>query len=56
MIMIVIIIITIIIIKRGLQRKAGSDLQPINLKTPAPQYQPKDRKKIKGKPVKYKNG
>ena len=40
---IIIIIIIIIIINKG-----ESDIHPISLKTPAPQYQPIDRKKSKG--------
>ena len=40
----------IISMKQGELRKAEreSDLHPISLKTPAPQYQPLDRKKKKG--------
>ena len=43
--------IIIIIIIRGRQCKAEreSDIHPISPKTQAPQYQPKDRKKRKGK-------
>ena len=42
--------IIIIIIKKGRQCKAESDdVHPISPKTPAPQYQPIDRKKRKGK-------
>ena len=41
------IIIIIIIINKGKQCKAGSDIHPISLKTPARQYQPIDRKKGK---------
>ena len=48
---IIIIIIIIIIIKKGRQCKAESDVHPISPKTPAPQYQPIDRKKRKGKRV-----
>ena len=45
-----IIIIIIIMIKKGRQCKAGdSGIQPISPKTPAPQYQPIDRKAINGK-------
>ena len=42
------------IIKKGWQCKAEreSDVQHISPKTPAPQYQPIDRKKRKGKRVK----
>ena len=35
--------IIIIIIKKGWQCKAESDVHPISPKTPAPQYQPIDR-------------
>ena len=42
----------IIIIKKGPQCILGeSDIHPVSPKTPAPQYQPIDRKKIKGKRV-----
>ena len=42
----------IIIIKKGWQARLGeSDIHPISAKTPAPQYQPIDRKKRKGKRV-----
>ena len=42
----------IIIIKRGRQCKAEREsYTPISQKTPAPQYQPIDRKKRKGKIV-----
>ena len=44
-------IIIIIIIKKGRQCKAESDVHPISSKTPALQYQPIDRKKRKGKIV-----
>ena len=37
--------------KVGSARLRESDIQPISLKTPAPQYQPIDRKKRKGKRV-----
>ena len=49
----IIIIIIIIIIKKGRQCKAEreSDIHRISPKTPAPQYQPIDRKKRKGKRV-----
>ena len=47
--LIIIVIIIIIIIKKGQQCKAGRG--PISLKTPAPQYQPINRKKRKGKRV-----
>ena len=51
----IIIIIIIIIIKRGRQCKVGREsLDLISLKTPAPQYQPIDRKKRKGKIVEDK--
>ena len=46
------LIIIIIIIKKGRQCKAErewSDIHPISPKTPAPQYQPIDIKKRKGK-------
>ena len=47
---IIIIIIIIIIIKRvGSARLRESDIHPISPETPAPQYQPIDRKKRKGK-------
>ena len=43
-------IIIIIIIKKGQQCKAGREwYNPISPKTPAPQYQPIDRKKRKEK-------
>ena len=47
------IIIIVVIIKKGRQCKAEreSDVHPIGPKTPAPQYQPIDRKKRKGKRV-----
>ena len=50
----IIIIIIIIIIKRGRQEVVSArlglcDLHLISPKTPAPQYQPIDRKKSKGK-------
>ena len=35
----------------GSARLSESDIHPINPKTPAPQYQPIDRKKRKGKKV-----
>ena len=35
----------------GSARLRESDVHPISLKTPAPQYQPIDRKKRKGKRV-----
>ena len=35
----------------GTARLRDSDIRPMSLKTPAPQYQPIDRKKIKGKRV-----
>ena len=42
----------IIIIKKGRQsRLRESDIHPISPQTPAPQYQPIDSKKIKGKIV-----
>ena len=50
----IIIIIIIIIIKKGQHSSARlgeSDIHPISPKTPAPQYQPIDRKKRKGKRV-----
>ena len=34
-------------------RLGESDIHPISLKTPAPQYQPIDRKKRKGKRVEH---
>ena len=44
--------IIIIIIKNGQSaRLRESDVHPISLKTPAPLYQPIDRKKRKGKRV-----
>ena len=45
--------IIIIIIKKkvGSARLRESDIHPISPKTPAPQYQPIDRKKRKGKRV-----
>ena len=46
----------VIIIKRGRQCKARSDSHPISLKTPAPHYQPIDRKKRKGKKVEDEKG
>ena len=47
-----IIIISIIIIKKGRQCKAEREwYTPISPKTPAPQYQPIDRKKRNGKRV-----
>ena len=49
-VIIIINIIIIIIIKRG-ARLRESDMHPISPKTPAPQYQPLDRKKRKGKIV-----
>ena len=42
-------IIIIIIIKKDRQCKAESDVHPISPKTPAPQYQPIDSNKRKGK-------
>ena len=51
-IIIIIIIIIIIFIKRvGSARLRESDIHPISPETPAPQYQPIDRKKRKGKIV-----
>ena len=47
--MTIIIIIIIIIKKVGSARLGESDVHPISPKTPAPQYQPIDRKKRKGK-------
>ena len=46
-------LIYIIIMKKGRQCKAEREwyIHPISPKTPAPQYQPIDRKKIKGKIV-----
>ena len=45
-------LIIIIIIKKRQQCKVGeSDIHPISPKTPAPQYQPIDRKKRNGKKV-----
>ena len=44
-------IIIIIIEKVGSPRLRESDVHPISPKTPAPQYQPIDRKKRKGKSV-----
>ena len=46
-----IIIIIIIIIKKVRQCKVESDIHPISSKISAPQYQPIDRKKRKGKIV-----
>ena len=46
---IIIIIIITIIKKVGSVRLRESYIQPINPKTPAPQYQPRDRKKRKEK-------
>ena len=37
--------------KVSIARLGGSDIHPISPKTPAPQYQPIDRKKRKGKRV-----
>ena len=49
---IIIFIIIIIIIKKVSSARLGeSDIHPISPKTPAPQYQPIDRKKRKGKRV-----
>ena len=48
---IIIIIIITIIKKVGSARLRESDIQPIHPKTPAPQYQPRDKKKRKGKRV-----
>ena len=45
----------IIIKKVGSARLRESDIQTISPKTPAPQYQPKDRKKRKGKRVEEYN-
>ena len=52
-ILIILIIIIIIIIKKkvGSARLRESDVHPISKKTPAPKYQPIDRKKRKGKRV-----
>ena len=46
-------LVIIIIIKKGLQCKAEreSDIHPISPETSAPQYQPIDRQKRKGKRV-----
>ena len=44
-------IIIIIIKKVGSARLRESDIHPISPKTPAPQYQPIDKKKRKGKKV-----
>ena len=49
--MIYIIFIIIIIKKVGSARLIESDIHPISPKTWAPQYQPIDRKKRKGKRV-----
>ena len=45
----------IIIIKKrvGSARLRESDIHPISPKTPAPQYQPRDRKRRKGKRVEH---
>ena len=46
------LLIIIIIIKKVSSARLGeSDIHNISLKTPAPQYQPIDRKKRKGKRV-----
>ena len=47
----VIIIILLLLKKVGISRLGESDIDPISPKTPAPQYQPIDRKKRKGKRV-----
>ena len=46
-----IIILLLLLIEVGSARLRESDIHPISPKTPAPQYQPIDRKKRKGKIV-----
>ena len=46
----IIIIILLLLLKNGVSaRLRESDIHPISPKTPAPKYQPIDRKKRKGK-------
>ena len=44
--------LVLLLLKKVSSARVGeSDIQPISAKTPAPQYQPIDRKKSKGKRV-----
>ena len=45
------ILLLLLLEKVSSARLGESDIHPISLKTPAPQYQPIDRKKRKGKRV-----
>ena len=45
------ILLLLLLKKVGSARPRESDIHPVSLKTPPPQYQPIDRKKIKGKTV-----
>ena len=46
------LLILLLLLKKAVSaRLRESDIHPISLKTPAPQYQPVDRKKRKGKTV-----
>ena len=46
------LLVLFLLIEVGSARLRESDIHPISSKTPAPQYQPLDRKKRKGKIVK----
>ena len=45
------LLLLLLLKKVGSTRLRESDVHPISPKTPAPQYQPRDRKKRKGKRV-----
>ena len=45
------LLLLLLLKKVGSARLRESDVHPVSLKTPAPQYQPIDRKKRKGKRV-----
>ena len=45
------VLLLLLLKKVGSARPSESDIHPISPKTPAPQYQPIDRKKRKGKRV-----
>ena len=49
--MVSLLLLLLLLKKVGSARLRESDVHPISPKTPAPQYQPKDRKKRKGKKV-----